>query len=265
MPSDIFTTATLKQLDIPIIFGSLIIFGILEVSFPFFRYKQNWTSRITANFLLGATNTIFVRITLAALYLWAFTTPARPGLFHIFFSPAAAGVLSFLLLDVSAYWWHVMMHMTQIGWRFHRVHHCDLSMNISTAYRFHVLEVLASNLFIVSLIWLFGVDLLPFFAYKILFAIIQAFQHSNWALSPKVDKVVRYFIVTPNHHRVHHSQIVKETDTNYGSLLTIWDRLFGTFCYVRDTKKIDLGLVEAPKPLSFIELWLLPFRGFKGS
>jgi len=104
-----------------------------------------------------------------------------------------------------------------------------------------------------------------FFAYKILFAITEAFQHSNWALSPKVDKVVRYFIVTPNHHRVHHSQIVKETDTNYGSLLTIWDRLFGTFCYVRDTKKIDLGLVEAPKPLSFIELWLLPFRGFKGS
>ncbi len=264
MPSDIFSPATLKQLDIPIIFGSLVLFGILEVTFPFFRYKQNWTSRITANFVLGATNAIFVRLVLAALYIWAFTAPTRPALFHQFFNPAAVGVLSFLLLDVAAYGWHIMMHKTPIAWRFHRVHHCDLSMNISTAYRFHVFEVLTSNLFIVSLIWLFGIDLLPMLFYKVTFAFTEAFQHSNWALSPQVDKLIRFFIVTPNHHRVHHSQIVKETDTNYGSLLTIWDRLFGTFCYVRDTKKIDLGLEEAPKPLSLPELWLLPFRGFKG-
>lgn len=202
------------------------------------------------------------------LYTWAFTTAARPALFHqsLFnqvFTPVTIGILSFLLLDVAAYGWHIMMHLTPIGWRFHRVHHCDLSMNISTAYRFHVLEVLASNIFIMFLVWLFGVDLVPFLAYKILFAFNQAFQHSNWALSPKVDKFVRYFVVTPDHHRVHHSQIVKETDSNFGSLLTIWDRLFGTFCYVREPKKIDLGLSEAPKPLNFKELWLLPFQGFK--
>lgn len=270
MPSDIFTPTALKQLDLPIIFGSLILFGILEVTFPFFQYKQNWTSRITTNFALGVTNAIFVRLVLAALYTWALTTPTRPALFHQslllnqVFTPNAIAVFSFLLLDVSAYGWHIMMHKIPIAWKFHRVHHCDLSMNISTAYRFHVLEVLASNVFIISLIWLFGIDLVPFLVYKVTFAFTEAFQHSNWALAPNVDKFVRFFIVTPNHHRVHHSQIVKETDSNYGSLLTIWDLLCGTFCYIRDTNKIDLGLEEAPKPLSLVDLWLLPFRGFKG-
>ncbi len=263
MQADISTV--LRQIDIPIILGSLIIFGILEVLFPFFTFKQRWTSRITTNFALGIMNALIIRVALAALYTWAFTTTARPGLLPYVFSPVAAGVFSFLILDITAYGWHILMHMLPIGWKFHRVHHCDLAMNISTAYRFHFIEVFASNLFIVFLIWLFGIDLIPFLIYKILFAFVQAFQHSNWGLNPKVDRLLRYIIVTPNHHRVHHSQIVKETDTNYGSVLTIWDRVFGTFCYVRDTQKIDLGLIEAPKPLKLTELLLLPFKGFRAS
>lgn len=260
MQSDLVTT--LRQLDIPIILVSLVIFGILESLFPFFTFKRNWTSRITTNFALGILNAVITRIALAFVYNWAFTTPDKPGLFN-FLSTAAAGVLSFLLLDIYLYGWHVLMHKWPIGWRFHRVHHCELTMNISTAYRFHVVEVLASNVPKVFLIWLFGIDLVPNLIYGGLFAAVEAFQHSNWALNPKVDKFLRYFIVTPDHHRVHHSQIVKETDTNYGSLLTIWDRLFGTYCYVRDTKTIDIGLEEAPKPLSIIDLLKLPFLGFK--
>ncbi|MFB8790422.1 MAG: sterol desaturase family protein [Potamolinea sp.] len=260
MQSDIVTT--LRHLDIPIIFGSLVIFGILEILFPFFTFKPNWTSRITTNFALGILNAAITRIALAGVYTWAFTTPDKPGLFQ-FLSTAAAGVLSFLLLDIYHYGWHVLMHMWPIAWRFHRVHHCELTMNISTAYRFHAVEVLSSNIPQVFLVWLFGIDLVPYLIYKGLFAAVEAFQHSNWALSPKVDKFLRYFIVTPDHHRVHHSQIVKETDSNYASLLTIWDRLFGTFCYIRDTKTIDIGLEEAPKPLKIIDLLKLPFVGFK--
>jgi sterol desaturase/sphingolipid hydroxylase (fatty acid hydroxylase superfamily) len=261
MHSDIVTL--LRHLDIPIIFISLLIFGILEIFFPFFTLKQSWTSRISTNFALGIINAGITRIALAGLYTWAFTTNDKPALFQ-FFSPVSAGVLSFLLLDIYRYGWHVLMHMWPIGWRFHRVHHCELSMNISTAYRFHVVEVLASNVPILFLVWLFGIDLIPFLIYGSLFAAVEAFQHSNWALSPKIDKVLSYFIVTPNYHRVHHSQIVKETDTNYGSLLTIWDRVFGTFCYIRDTKTINIGLIEAPRPLNIVDLFALPFRGFKG-
>lgn len=263
MNSDLSTI--LRQLDIPIIFISLFIFGLLENLFPFFALKQSLASRSLTNFALGTMNALVTRLLLAAVYTWAFTTNDKPALFPYLFSPVAAGVLSFLLLDIYRYGWHVMMHMTPIGWRFHRVHHCELSMNISTAYRFHLIEVLASNVPMVFLIWLFGIDLIPFLIYGSLFAAVEAFQHSNWALSPKVDKFLRYFIVTPNHHRVHHSEIVRETDTNYGSLLTIWDRLFGTFCYIRDTEKIKIGLIEAPKPLSFLDLLKLPFRGFPNS
>ncbi len=261
MHSDIVTF--LRHLDIPIIFISLLIFGVLESFFPFFTLKQSWTSRISTNFALGIINAGITRIALAGLYTWAFTTNDKPALFQIL-SPVSAGVLSFLLLDIYRYGWHVLMHMWPIGWRFHRVHHCELSMNISTAYRFHVVEVLASNVPILFLVWLLGIDLIPFLIYGSLFAAVEAFQHSNWALSPKIDKVLSYFIVTPNYHRVHHSQIVKETDTNYGSLLTIWDRVFGTFCYIRDTKTINIGLIEAPRPLNIVDLFALPFRGFKG-
>lgn len=262
MYSDLSTI--LRQLDLPVIFISLLIFGVLESLFPFFTFKQPWTGRIFTNFALGLMNAGVTRLVLAGVYTWAFTTHDKPALFHVL-SPAAAGVLSFLLLDIYRYGWHVMMHMTSIGWRFHRVHHCELTMNISTAYRFHVVEVLASNVPMVFLIWLFGIDLVPYLIYGSLFAAVEAFQHSNWALSPKVDKFLRYFIVTPNHHRVHHSEIVKETDSNYGSLLTIWDRLFGTFCYIRDTQTIKIGLTEAPKPISIMGLLNLPFRGFKDS
>ncbi|HEY9905035.1 MAG TPA: sterol desaturase family protein [Candidatus Sericytochromatia bacterium] len=262
MHSDLSTI--LRQLDLPIIFLSLLIFGILEVLFPYFSFKQRWSRRITINFALGITNAGITRIALAGLYTWAFTTSNTPALFR-FLSPVSAGVLSFLLLDIYRYGWHIMMHLWPIGWKFHRVHHCELTMNISTAYRFHAIEVLVSNFPIVFLVWLFDIDLIPFLIYGSLFAAVEAFQHSNWALSPKVDKFLRYFIVTPEHHRVHHSQIVRETDSNYGSLLTIWDRLFGTFCYVRDTKKINIGLEEAPKPLKFTDLLTLPFRGFRAS
>lgn len=263
MLSDI-STIIFTHVDSYIIFASLIVFGILESLFPFFTFKYRWQSRVTTNFVLGIINFTLRIALLSGLATWALTTDNRPGLLR-FLHPVTAGILSFLALDICRYGWHILMHKTPIGWRFHRVHHCELTMNISTAYRFHALEVLASNFPIIFLIWLLGIDKITLLIYGGLFAVVEVFQHSNWALSPKVDKFLRYFIITPNHHRVHHSQIVKETDSNYGSLLTIWDRLFGTFCYVRDTETINIGLIEAPKPISIMGLLNLPFRGFKVS
>jgi sterol desaturase/sphingolipid hydroxylase (fatty acid hydroxylase superfamily) len=153
-----------------------------------------------------------------------------------------------------------MAHFWPIGWRFHRVHHSDLAMNITTAYRFQLLEVMASYVPMALLIGLFGIRPEYFFIYEAMFVADQLFQHSNWALSPKIDRILTYLIVTPNYHRIHHSQIVKETDSNFGSLLTIWDRLFGTYRYCSDTKKIDIGLIEYPEPLSIKDMFILPFK-----
>lgn len=248
---------------LPIILGSLLLFGILEVLYPFYTYKQGWADRIGPNLAIAVLNTLITKLPTIWLAAWV-SSPAQqkiwPGLFHYIPSPVVVGVLSFLILDSYRYGWHCLMHFWPIGWRFHRVHHSELAMNISTAYRFNAIEVMASYIPLVFLFWLFGIKPEYVFIYEVLFVVVEVFQHSNWAISPKIDRALTVLIVTPNYHRVHHSQIVKETDSNFGSLLTIWDRLFGTYRYCSDTKKIDIGLIEYPKPLSIMDMLTLPFK-----
>jgi sterol desaturase/sphingolipid hydroxylase (fatty acid hydroxylase superfamily) len=251
---------------LPILLVSLLVFGILETLFPFFTYKQRWTSRISTNLSLALLNSAVSKLPMLWILGWIWSPEQQkiwPGLFHYIPSPWVAGVLSFLMLDIYRYGWHCMMHFWPIGWRFHRLHHSDLAMNTSTAYRFHLLEVLASYVPMVISVWLFGIQPIYVFIYEVLFVIIQVFQHSNWALPRNVDRRLAYVIITPNLHRVHHSQIVKETDSNFGSLLTIWDRIFGTFRYHRDARKIDIGLVEYPRPLNVLDSLAIPFRSPK--
>jgi sterol desaturase/sphingolipid hydroxylase (fatty acid hydroxylase superfamily) len=243
----------------PLMLGCLVLFGILENLFPFFAFKQSWISRISTNFALGILNAAITALVFAALLKWVLPQTHWSGLFHGLQPVWLIGVVSFLLLDIYRYGWHVLMHMWPLGWRFHRVHHTELTMNISTAYRFHFVEVLFSNFPRVFLIWLFGINPVCVFIYEAAFAAVEVFQHSNWAIPLKVDRVLTYLIVTPNFHRVHHSQIVKETNSNYSSLLTIWDRLFGTYRYIRNPRTLKIGLVEEPRPLDIRKLLTLPF------
>lgn len=242
-----------------VLISCLVIFGIFENLFPFFTYKQRWSRRVATNFCIGAVNSVVTNIALASLLGWVGHQKIWLGLLHGIQSPWLAGILSFLLLDVYRYFWHVLMHKLPLGWRFHRVHHTELALNTSSAYRFHPIEVVFSYLPMVFLIWLFGISPTYAIAYELAFVAVEVFQHSNWALPLKVDRVLTYFIVTPGYHRVHHSQIVKETDSNFGSLLTIWDRIFGTFCYIRNPKRIKIGLIEEPRQLSMVDLLTLPF------
>lgn len=245
---------------LPYILVSLFFFGILENLYPFFAYKQSLTSRLSTNFALAILNSVLTKLPIGLLLSWVWQQKMWPGLLHYIPSPWLVAVLSFLILDISRYGWHCLMHFWPIGWRFHRLHHSDLAMNISTAYRFHLLEVMASYVPLVLLVWLFGISPINLFIYEALFIAVVVFQHSNLAIPSNVDRVLIYWIVTPNLHRVHHSQIVKETDSNFGSLLTIWDRIFGTFRYYRDTSKINIGLEEYPKPLNVLDALILPFR-----
>jgi len=248
---------------LPILLVSLVFFGILESLFPFYTYKQGWTSRVGANLAVALFNSLVTKVPAIWLAAWVSSPQMQkiwPGLLHYIPFPGVVVLLSILVLDSYRYGWHCLMHFWPIGWRFHRVHHSELAMNISTAYRFNVLEVLASYVPLVFLIWLFGLKPEHVFLYEAMFVVVEVFQHSNWAISPKIDRILTYLIVTPNYHRVHHSQIVKETDSNFGSLLTIWDRVFGTYRYCSDTKKIDIGLIEYPQPLSFVDMLTVPFK-----
>lgn len=241
------------------ILGSIIIFGILENLFPFFCYKQSLINRISTNFGLGVLNAIAASLTTVWFSKWLQEQTTWSGLFQGIQPTWLVAILSILLLDMYMYFWHRLMHTLPIAWRFHSVHHTDRSMNVSSAYRFHAIEVILSYLPKISLIWLLGIAPNHLLIYELAFMVVIVFHHSNWAIPYQVDKFLSYFIVTPNYHRVHHSQLVEETNSNYASLLTIWDRIFQSFRYSKKPETIQIGLIEEPKELNVLKLLSLPF------
>lgn len=244
-----------------IILGSLLIFGILEIIFPFYNFKGNWLKRVGNNFTLALINAIAMSfITKALLFQAANNHLYSPKILQLVNDAGIAGILAILIIDLYMYFWHRLMHDWAIGWNFHRVHHTDREMNISTAYRFHFIEIFASNLPKIFLIWILGIKIEWSLIYEILFAINVIFHHSNWHLSANIDKFLSYIIVTPNYHRLHHSQIIIETNSNYGSLLTIWDKIFQTYRYNNQPETIKLGLIEDQQNLRILDLLKIPFR-----
>jgi sterol desaturase/sphingolipid hydroxylase (fatty acid hydroxylase superfamily) len=243
--------------------SSVLLFGLLENNFPFFEFKQTFNQRTYPNLLLGCINVVVNSVTIAFLLSRIWQQTLWQGFLQFIQSPILAIAISFLLLDAYLYLWHRLMHSSHLTWRFHQVHHTETSMNTSTAYRFHTVEVILSNIPKLFLVWLFGIKANYLFIYEITLAIELIFHHSNFALPSKLDKYLSYLIVTPNFHRSHHSQVFASTQSNYGSLLTIWDKLFQTFYYPKYPEKIDLGLPEYPQNLNVLQLILLPFKSNK--
>lgn len=242
-----------------VVLGTVFIFGILENLFPFFTYKTNFIRRVSTNFLLGLFNAIATSLTIVFLLKLVWQQTTWSGLFQGMQPAWLVGILSILILDAYLYFWHRFMHVWPLAWRFHRVHHTERTMNISTAYRFHAVEVILSNLPKVFLIWLFGISPTNVLIYESLFTVVVGFHHSNWALPEQVDRFLSYLIVTPNYHRIHHSQLVQETNSNYASLLSFWDRLFSTYWFNKNPQSIEIGMVEESRELNIRQLLTLPF------
>ncbi len=163
-----------------------------------------------------------------------------PPLWH-----ALAAVLA---LDFWTYWWHRLNHRLPFLWRFHRAHHSDTHMDVTTASRFHIGEILFSNVLRIPLILLLGIHVWEIVLYETaLLAVIQ-FHHANIGLPGRLDQLLRCFIVTPAMHKVHHSRWQPETDSNYSSLLSVWDRVFRSFRLRDDPRTIQFGLDDFAKP-----------------
>lgn len=241
------------------LFSSLCLFGLLETLFPFFRVQQPFTARISANVMLGILNTVVGSLTVALLLKWVWNHPIRGSICHGIPNLGMILILSIFVLDAYMYTWHRAMHNLPVAWRFHQVHHTERAMNVSTAYRFHTIEVIASNIPKILLIWLFGIPPFIYVLYEALYSAELVFQHSNWRLPYQVDRLLSQVLVTPNYHRLHHSQQIEHSRSNYASFLTIWDRLFQSRHYPRSPKTIQLGLSYATK-LDVLSLLRLPFQ-----
>jgi sterol desaturase/sphingolipid hydroxylase (fatty acid hydroxylase superfamily) len=243
-----------------VVLSSVLIFGFLETIFPFFHFKSSFNQRTYSNLFLGVINVSANSLTIALILHQIWQQKLWLGFLYVVKSPGLAAAISFVIIDLYMYAWHRLMHSSQITWQFHQVHHTEISMNTSTAYRFHTVEVIFSNIPKLLLIWLLGIQPSHLLFYEIILAIELVFHHSNWALPWKLDKFLSYLIVTPNIHRLHHSQSSPDTQSNYASILTIWDKLFHSYSYPKYPEKIQLGLAEYNSHFNIINLIFLPFK-----
>ena len=169
-----------------------------------------------------------------------------------------------LLLDLAIYLQHRLMHRVPMLWRLHRVHHADLDIDLTTGSRFHTLEILFSMLVKWLVIAALGPALLAVLIFEILLNSMAVFNHANVRLPPALDRWLRRLLITPDVHRVHHSVIQHETDSNFGFNLSVWDRLFGTYVAQPQAghRGMTIGLNEFRDPMQVERLpgmLMLPF------
>ncbi len=175
-------------------------------------------------------------------------------------------LIAVLLLDIWTYWWHRISHVIPMLWRFHRVHHSDPKMDVTTANRFHFGEITISSLLRVPVLLLIGADLWQLTLYEALMFPVVQFQHANIRLPEKLDRLIRVLFTSPAMHKVHHSDYYKETNSNYTSLLSVWDRVFGSFRVRPDLENIRLGLKEfrSDEEQTIVALLMNPLINIKG-
>jgi sterol desaturase/sphingolipid hydroxylase (fatty acid hydroxylase superfamily) len=152
-----------------------------------------------------------------------------------------AGAAGFVLFDLWMYAWHRANHVIPFLWRFHQVHHTDTAMDATTALRFHPGEFLISSLLSPLVLIALGMGLTALTVYKAVMLAVILFHHSNVRVPPRLDAALRRVLVPPSMHRVHHSNIPAETNSNYGTVFSLWDRLFGSFRLRADLALIRFG------------------------
>jgi len=259
-PETYRTLATVVVLLLLLTWESLAPFFIQFTRTPAARARH-----ALRNLGLGGLNAALNGLVCVGLWLavahWA--EQHRFGLLHWVKFPTWAHLPSaFILLDLWMYGWHRMNHRIPFLWRFHRVHHSDPAMDVTTASRFHVGEITLSCVARLPIIALLGVGLLELVLYEtVMFAVVQL-HHANIKLPGWLERGLRLIIVTPYMHKVHHSDWQPETDSNYSSLFSFWDRLFRTFRLREHPHTLHFGLNEfaAPEHQTLKGLIITPAR-----
>ena len=214
-----------------VFFGILILMMAWELVSPR-RADQKRTQRWPANLLIVVLDTVLVRILLpgATIAVALVAEQHTVGLFHLIPIPTwLAFVLAVLILDMAIYWQHRIFHRIPLFWRIHRMHHTDVAYDVTTALRFHPIEILLSVLIKLVIILLLGAGAGAVMVFEILLNGTAMFNHGNVRLPLWLDKSLRILLVTPDMHRVHHSVLPNEHHQNFGFCLSVWDRWFGSY------------------------------------
>ncbi|WP_149536682.1 sterol desaturase family protein [Siccirubricoccus phaeus] len=188
------------------------------------------------------------------------------GLLNVLHAPGWVAVpVSVLLLDLAIYAQHVAFHHVPVLWRLHRMHHADLEFDVTTGVRFHPVEIVLSMLIKAAVVIALGAPPFAVLVFEVLLNATSMFNHGNVRLPEWLDRVVRWVVVTPEMHRVHHSVLRRETDSNFGFNLPWWDRLFGTYRAQPEAghegMTIGIDRFRDPRELRLDRMLLQPLRG----
>ena len=244
---------------------ALAVLWFIEGALPMFEGRDHRARHGGYNLVLGFGNAALASALFAGGTLvvteWARTSSF--GLLHILpLGPLSTVIVAVVLLDLWQYVWHRLNHQVPFLWRFHAVHHSDREMDATSGVRFHTGEILLSGVARLAVLPLLGLTVGQVLVYETVVLPVVLFHHSNIRLAHRVDRSLRWLIVTPWMHWVHHSDYQPETDSNYSSLLSLWDRLFGTFRLREDPRTITLGLdgERYREWSSFSGMLAMPFR-----
>ncbi|MED7818699.1 MULTISPECIES: sterol desaturase family protein [unclassified Francisella] len=233
--------------------GIFLIVALWELVAPMRKSKISKKKRWSNNLVLVVLNTLVVRFIFptTAVGVALLCNDYGLGLLNILDIPFWSKILiALLVLDFAIYIQHVLFHYLPLLWRFHKVHHIDLDYDVTTGLRFHPAEIVLSMLIKFAVICFIGAPILAVIIFEVTLNGLALFNHGNIKLLKRLDDFLRFFIVTPDVHRVHHSVIPSETNSNFGFNLVIWDKLFGT--YKKQPQKghilMDIGLDKYKDP-----------------
>lgn len=247
--------------------GVLVLMALWERLTPRRPQSIKRLLRWPNNLGLAVLNTFVVRLLfpLAGVGMALLAQAKGWGLFNIVPAPAWFAIpAGLLLLDLTIYGQHVAFHAVPVLWRLHRVHHADLEFDVTTGLRFHPGEIVVSMLVKLLAIVVLGALPIVVLAFEVVLNATSIFNHGNVRLPPRLDRVLRLLVVTPDMHRVHHSIDRRETDSNFGFNVPWWDRLFGTYraqpALGHDRMTLGIDLFREERELWLDRMLLQPLR-----
>ncbi len=254
-----FASFSEPQLRLLVFLCVFLSVGLLEYFFPRITTTNSKWARWYSNIGISALNTILLKILLpwSAVEFARLMEQNQLGVLPVATENSIVNVLvTIVLLDFIVYLQHYILHYFPLLWRLHRVHHADTQFDQTTGLRFHPLEMLFSMAIKFSAIFLFGLPAMGVLIFEILLNGFSLFSHGNFRIPIRVDRILRWLIVTPEMHRIHHSSRPEETNSNYGFQLSLWDRLFGTY---RSTASAEITIgLEYFREKKFSHLsWML--------
>ncbi len=245
--------------------ATFLALAVLERRYPLRRPRHRANRRLIVNVVIGALGFGIIALAYGFVVMGTVTRAESSGFGLVRWLALpdwVAVAVTIVLLDYTLWMWHWLNHRIPLLWRFHAAHHADLDLDASTAIRFHPGELALSSPFRAAQVALIGASLGPLVAWELMVFVFVMFHHSNLRLPARVDRALSFLIITPRLHGIHHSRRPGELHANFGTLLSLWDRVHGLRVAAVPQESIDIGLPHQADPtaLGVAQSLAVPFR-----